>query len=332
MSRVPGLMLAVLMIGLTLGGAPRIQAEGAAGASDVSATSVRAMLDRYCVACHNPKSRTGNLTLDAVDPADIGSNPDVWEKVLRKLSLGMMPPTGRPRPDHDTYAAVTTWLETALDRAAATHGPQPGRTASFHRLNRAEYANAVRDLLALHVKVTDLLPLEPAVAGFDNIAESLSLSPSLMERFLSVARKVSQLAVGARASVPVIETFRIGDGAAQNGALIDDLPLGSAGGMIVRHYFPADGEYQITVRLKRGAQEYIVGLEHPHALDVWLDGLRVRQFTVGGEEHGIPSPAQFFGNILGDSTWEEYSHAADEKLTVRVEVKAGSHLVGASFV
>jgi len=328
-------MLAVLTMGLagpTLVGAPRIQAPGAARASDVSAASVRTMLDRYCVACHNPKLRTGNLTLDAVDPADVGSNPDVWEKVLRKLSLGIMPPTGRPRPDLDTYTAVTTWLETALDRAAAAHGPQPGRTASFHRLNRAEYANAVRDLLGLDVKVTDLLPLEPAVAGFDNIAESLSLSPSLMERFLSVARKVSQLAVGAGANVPVIETFRISGGVAQNGAVIDDLPLGSAGGMIVRHYFPADGEYQITVRLKRGAQEYIVGLEHPHALDVWLNGMRIKQFTIGGEDRGTPSPAEFFGNILGDSAWEEYSHTADDTLTVRVEVKAGSHLVGASFV
>ena len=160
-----------------------------------SAASQRALLDRYCVTCHNQRLRTAALTLDTIDVTDVGAHPEIWEKVVRKLRAGAMPPVLRPRPDATTYEAFTTWLETELDRAAAAR-PDPGRTETFHRLNRSEYHNVIRDLLALEVDVGTLLPADDGSYGFDNIAGVLGMSPTLLERYLSAAKKISRLAVG----------------------------------------------------------------------------------------------------------------------------------------
>ena len=164
-------------------------------AATASATPQRALLDRYCVTCHNQRLRAAELTLDTLDVTDVGASPEIWEKVVRKLRAGAMPPVPRPRPDAATYEVFTTWLETELDRAAASR-PDPGRTDTFHRLNRSEYHNVIRDLLALDVDVAALLPADDGSYGFDNIAGVLGMSPTLLERYLSAAKKISRVAVG----------------------------------------------------------------------------------------------------------------------------------------
>ena len=259
------------------------------------AVSARAILDRYCVACHNARTLAAGLALDAVDPAHIGDDAAVWEKVLRKLRTRTMPPSPRPRPDAATYASLVTSLETALDRAAEAD-PDPGRPA-VQRLNRAEYANAVRDLLALEVDGQTLLPADESGYGFDNIGDVLSVSPGLLERYLLAAAKISRQAVGDATLRPTTAVYRTSPLLAQDGRVSEDLPFGSRGGLAVRHYFPLDAEYVIRVALRGRARA-------GHALDVRLDRERVRRFD------------------LGERT----------PLEVRVPVAAGARLLGVSFV
>ena len=301
-------------------------------------TPQRALLDRYCVTCHNERRRTGGLALDVLDVTRVGKAPEVWERVALKLRGGMMPPAGRPRPGPAEYEGFRSWLETELDRAAESR-LEPGRVPT-HRLNRAEYANAVRDLLALEIDAAALLPADDVGHGFDNLAGTLALSPALMERYLSAARRISRLAVGDPTIGPgfTSRTYVVPINMAQNDRMSDDLPFGSRAGLAVRHRFPLDGEYLITVRLQRSVYEYIVNLDEWHDLDVRIDGRRVARFRVGGEAPARPAPVSFSGTFVAaggrgypSQAWDDYRTGADEDLNVRVEVSAGTRVVGASF-
>ena len=303
------------------------QPSGLAGSS--SPGSTRAVLNRYCVTCHNDRLKTAGLTLDTMDAERVGDHAEAWEKVVRKLRTGAMPPVGRPRPDTATYAAVAASLETALDRVAAAN-PNPGRTTA-HRLNRTEYANAVRDLLGLEVDGTALLPPDNSDLGFDNMADILSVSPALLERYIFAARKISRLAVGDPTIGPTTDMYVIPKMRFQDHRMSEDLPFGSRGGVAVRHDFPLDAEYDITIRLRRQLYDYVRGLQNRQQLEVRLDGERVAVFTVGGAP-GTPPPRTYAGAVLGDQAWEEYALHADDNLGVRVSAGAGPRVLSVSFV
>ena len=306
---------------------PRATAPGSAAAQPD--TAVNAMVGQYCVACHNARTRTAGLALDEARQQAIGGNPHVWEKVVRKLRTGSMPPAGLPRPDAAAIANVVASLERDLDRAAAAQ-PRPGRPV-VHRLNRTEYGNAIRDLLALEIDTRALLPADNSDQGFDNIADVLSVSPALVDRYLSAARKIARLAVG-RQTTPDSATYQLGREWYQDGRMSEDLPFGSIGGIAVPYEFPVDGEYSVRVRLQTNIYDYIQGLGNEHALDVRLDGALVKRFTVGGPQHGQPPPTGYAGNIAGDARWEAYAHQADADLEVRFPATAGRRTVGVSFV
>jgi len=302
-----------------------------ATAPPAPSAATREVLNKYCVTCHNSRLKTGGLQLDSLDVNQVAGDAQTWEKVVTKLRTGEMPPPGRPRPERATYDAVAAALEHDLDAAAAAT-PYPGRVP-VHRLNRSEYTNAIRDLLGLEIDGRALLASDDAdQEGFDNVASVLSVSPALLENYLSAARTISRLAVGDLALHPVIDTYKISKALVQDARLGDDLPFGSQGGALVRYYFPLDAEYTIKVLLRRQEYDYIIGMGEPHQLDFRLDGVRLTRFTVGGEAKGMTNPENFAGNTQGDPEFEEYMHTADAHLEVRVPVKAGLHDVGVSFV
>ena len=242
---------------------PHLQRQASAAAPP-PASSHRALLDRYCVTCHNARLQTAGLLLDEANIEDVGSDAELWEKVVHKLRSGTMPPGTRPRPDLATYDAVASWLETELDRAAGAR-PNPGQSNAVHRLNRTEYRNAIRDLFALDIDVTSLLPGEDtADGGFDNNADVLSIATAQLERYLSAARTITRLATGRPPAGPVVESFRAPLRMVQDDRQSEDLPLGSRGGIAIRHYFPVDGEYLFKVSLRRTYNDYIMGLGTPH--------------------------------------------------------------------
>ena len=278
----------------------------------------RAVFDKYCITCHNQRMKTGGLALDVLDLARVGEHADVWEKVVRKIRTGAMPPVGRPRPDPALSGSVASWLEAALDRLALEH-PNPGRP-TLHRLNRVEYRNAIRDMLALEIDPASLLPADNAAYGFDNNADALSLSPVLTERYLGAAAKISQMALGHVRGSPVPETFNVPTDRNQGSRFSDDLPWGSRGGLAIRYDFPVDGEYLFELRLKEdGAGGGIVGITaEPQRLDVSLDRARVWTSIVGGPE---------FANVRGQERTEKIL----EGLRFRLPVKAGVHLVQVYF-
>ena len=292
----------------------------------------RALLNRYCVTCHNERLKTAELLLDKMDVDNVSKEPQVWEKVVRKLRTETMPPLGAPRPDKPTVGSFLTYLEAELDRVA-TEKPNPGRPV-VHRLNRAEYTNAIRDLLAVDSDGQSLLPAEESSYGFDNIAHVLSVSPLLAERYIAAAAKISRLAIGETAPLSVTETYQISEELLQEDRMSEDLPFGSRGGIAVRHYFPVDGEYVINVRLQRNADNYIRGLGQPHLLDVRLDGARLKLFTVGGDNRGKSGPMYSFVNrdYRGDTEQEKYEFTADRGLEVRFPAKAGPRLVQVTFL
>jgi hypothetical protein len=292
---------------------------------------LKPVVDRYCVTCHNAKVKTGGLSLEQMDPTLIDRDPETWEKVARKLRTHEMPPPGLPRPDQATYERLVTTLEGTLDRAAAAD-PRPGRVV-IHRLNRTEYTNAVRDLLSLDINGRALLPAdEPDQQGFDNVAGVLSVSPRLLENYMTAASTISRLAIGDATISAVEDIIRIPTATVQDDRASDDLPFGSRGGVSIPHHFPLDGDYQIKVVLRRQLYLYLVGMGEPHQIDVRLDGALLKRFTVGGEGKGLTAPESFAGNTQGDPQWEEYMHTADAGLIVRVPVTAGTHHVGVSFV
>jgi cytochrome c5 len=340
--------LAVCPLILSLAHTRSVSATGAAirqqrpvsGSAPPRSVDQAAVLRTYCVRCHNQQLRTAGLALDTLDLSNVGRKAETaetleketLEKIVQKLRIGAMPPPGLPRPDQPTVDAFVSLLETELDRAAELH-PNPGRTASLHRLNRAEYQNAIRDLLALDLDVAPLLPADDAdIHGFDNMAGLLSVSPALLERYMSAARKISRLALGLNPPGAATETYAVPDLAQQDAQASDELPFGSRGGIAIHHYFPVDGEYVVTVRLRRQIYDYITGLDQRERLEVRVDGGRTQTFTIGGESHGRSAPQSFAGDVLGDPEWEKYALTADAGLEARLTVTAGQHVVGVSFV
>ena len=292
----------------------------------------RAVLNRYCVTCHNEKLRTGELTLDKIDVENPAADAEIWEKVIRKLRTGAMPPTRAPRPDAATYDSFAAYLETAIDRAAVVK-PNPGRPV-IHRLNRAEYANAVRDLLGVTVDSESLLPADDSGYGFDNVGAVLTVSPTLLERYLAAARKISRLAVGDPGVRPSVANYEVPKLLLQSDRMDERLPFGSRGGTALTHDFPADGEYTFRIRLLRdgGNGGYIRGVALRRQLDLRMDGARLKLFTVGGEQKGKVGNG-FSPEYLGDPAQEEYERGgADAGLEIRVPVKAGPHEIGVAFL
>jgi mono/diheme cytochrome c family protein len=275
-----------------------------------------AVLNQYCVSCHNEKLMTANFAIDRLNPEKVQQNPAAWEKVVRKLRTGTMPPPGSPRPALEVYDATASWLESELDRTAQAN---PGRPA-LRRLNRAEYGNAVRDLLDLHVDVETLLLPDDAAFGFDNIGDLLDVSPTLLERYLTAADRVSALAVGDPATAAGSQTYRAAGDQSQD---IDreGMPLGTVGGLNGSYNFPLSGEYEFRVGLVRTNLDGIRGLEHPHQLEITVDGERLLLETVGGDVES--------GRV---GTIAEKSDATDARLRVRVPIQAGPREVAATFV
>ena len=301
------------------------------------ASPFQPVLQKYCVTCHNQTLRTAGLALDGLDVSRPAANPEVWERVISKLRTGTMPPAGMPRPDAATYHAIAGWLESEIDRAWAGN-PNPGRANAVHRLNRTEYNNAIRDLFALDLDVTSLLPGDETADGsFDNFADVLTVSTAHLERYLSVARTVTRLATGLAPATPGLQTFEIPLHIVQDDRQSEDLPFGSRGGIAVHYNFPVDGEYLIKVRLRRQYQDYVMGMGWPQQLDVRLDGKLLKRFTVGGEAPGRPAAASYAGDgepgFAGAPEWEKYMQlTADAGLEIRVPVEAGPRVVGVSFV
>ncbi len=271
----------------------------------------RAAVNRYCVGCHNSKLKTAGLALDTISAENVDRHPEVWEKVVRKLRARYMPPAGLPRPDERTYDAVVSSLAALLDSAAAAK-PNPGRTDTFRRLNRTEYQNAIRDLLAVVYDVSSLLPSDESSHGFDNVTVG-DLSPTLLERYLSAARKISRLAVGSPTRSPGGDTILVPPDLTQE-EHFDGLPVGTRGGAVFPYTFPLDAEYEIQLRLSRDRNEHVEGLTEPHELELMLDGERVQSFTVK------PPPADNDHSVV------------DKDLNVRVPVKAGPHVLGVAFL
>jgi hypothetical protein len=310
----------------------RVGADGAARIQPAPAVDLRAFVTTYCTSCHNDRMLTGGLSLAAPGLADPAAHPELWEKVLHKVGTGQMPPAGRPRPEPASLDRILTHISGTLDRAAEAR-PDPGRVGA-HRLNRTEYGNAVRDLLGVTIDASALLLQDEADDGFDNVAASLALSPAHLERYLTAAREVSRLAVGdpTLGEAARSATYRVPRLLEQDVRLNDDVPFGSRGGVAVRHTFPLTGEYAFKIRLRRQVYDYIVGMGHAQDLDLRIDGTRVKRFRVGGEATGTPGPLTWNGEIVGDTPYELYMHAADAGLEVRAPVTAGVHVVSASFV
>jgi len=279
----------------------------------------RALVDEYCVSCHDEDKKKGGLALDTIAARDVRRHPEVWEKVVRKLRARQMPPIGRERPDDATYDAVVASLEVLLDGAAAAD-PNPGRTATIRRLTRTEYQNAIRDLLALDTDVAALLPADESSYGFDNVTVG-DLSPTLLDRYVTAAEKISRMAVGRGSRSPGGETVRLPPDLTQEEHL-DGLPIGTRGGAVVPYTFPVDGDYEIQVRLRRDRDELIEGLTEAHDLELLLDRQRVQLLTVRPPARDAGVPADY-----------QPSHSSvDEHLKIRIPVRAGPHAVGVAFV
>ena len=279
----------------------------------------RALLDKYCVTCHSDRAKTGGLTLQNIDVTNVPANAETWEKVIRKLSVGAMPPSGMPKPNAADTGALVSYLEASLDKSFAT-SPNPGH-ATLHRLNRTEYANSVRDLLALEVDPSTLLPPDDESYGFDNNADVLGVSPVLLERYVSASRKVSRLAVGDPTQDAVAQTFRTRPDLSQANR-VEGMPLGTRGGLLMHYNFPLDGKYAIKVVLARNTVDVIRGLEEAHQLEILVDGARVFLASVGGTsdtEALVKNPA-------------EARMMIESRLQAHVPVKAGPRTVAVTFL
>src|SRR5437867_7052339 len=307
-----------------------------AAAAAVSAQ--QAIISQYCLTCHSEKAKTAGmdsarkLTLDSLDLAHVAKNADVWEKVVRKLRAGMMPPAGMRRPDPQSLKGMIAWLENELDRSAPIYMPPPG----LHRLNRTEYSNVIRDLLELDVDAAKYLPSDDSTHGFDNMAGTLGISSTLVEAYVSAAQKISRLAIGEAAS-PSLTVYRTPEDTSQD-YHIEGLPFGTRGGMLIKHVFPSDGEYQITITPIFGDNMSPAGFGSVpcERLEVLLDGelLQVIDWQGGGRtpvtncggrqraavQSGQAGPEAFFGGRNGAA------------MRVRFAAKAGSHSVGVTFL
>ena len=306
------------------------------GATSAAATTPAGeLVAAYCVTCHNQRLKTANLALDNVDAEHVFNSADTWEKVVVKLRSRSMPPPGARRPDNATYDRVSTWLENELDRAAEAH-VNPGRSAELHRLNRTEYANAVRDLLGVEIDPKAMLPPDEQAFGFDTNADALSMQPALLDRYLAAAAKIARLVVGDPTIPAGFERYTaLKDNSNettwlwQNERLGEEFPLGSRGGIAARHYFPVDGEYVFKIRLDRTDTGLIRGLQARNDIEIRVDGARVGQLTVGG------TPEFAAADANGPERYQDSRSPAtnaDDKLEVRTPVKAGVRQVIATIV
>ncbi|HYI92975.1 MAG TPA: DUF1592 domain-containing protein [Bryobacteraceae bacterium] len=282
----------------------------AAVTAQTAASPERTAITRYCVACHNSKVKTGGLSLDAADVHNPVPQSQAWEKVVRKLRTRSMPPAGLPRPDEKTYTTLLSSLESSLDKGS-TAKPNPGRTDTFRRLNRTEYQNAIRDLLSIELDVTSLLPSDESSHGFDNVTVG-DLSPTLLERYLSAARKISRLAMGSPARSPGGDTVTLPPDLTQE-EHFEGLPIGTRGGSTVKYNFPLEAKYDIQIRLARDRNEHVEGLREPADVELMLDGARVKLFTV------LPPPPGKDHSLV------------DKDLSIRIPVKAGPHVLAVAF-
>jgi cytochrome c5 len=287
--------------------APQAPAAKPASAATEEATKSRALVDQYCVTCHNARLKTGGLVLDKeqLDFARLADHPELTEKVIRKVRAGLMPPTNVRRPDAAAMESFVRFMETEVDAKATQHLPAPG----LHRLNRTEYANAIRDLLSLEVDATKFLPPDDSTRGFDNIAGALTMSPALMEAYLSASGKISRLAIGD-VSAPTQAVFDVPADTAQNHH-IEGLPFGTRGGMLIKYQFPADGLYSFNVKGVTGYFQAVLGGITGEQLEVTIDGERVKLFDWDKE----------ISNTTGNG-----------KSTPRVPVTAGLHTLGVTFI
>jgi hypothetical protein len=285
-----------------------LAAAGAAPSDDPP--RVQAVVERYCSNCHDNDEPEAGLDLASIASQKVTDHPDAWEKVIRRLRARQMPPAGKKRPDEQTYAAVQSDLEAALDAEAARR-PRPGRTDTIRRLTRTEYQNAVRDLLAVDVDAASLLPADEASHGFDNVTVG-NLSPTLLDRYVTAAQKISRLAVGSPLRVPGGDTIRVKPDITQE-ERVEGLPVGTRGGTLVHYTFPRDGTYEVQVRLARDRNEQVEGLHEEHELEVLLDGGLVQSFTVKPPKNN------------------DHEHA-DTHLKLRFDAKAGPHDLGVTFL
>jgi mono/diheme cytochrome c family protein len=281
--------------------------------------AAQSLVTTYCVTCHNARLKTGGLALDGLDLARLSDHAGVWEQVVRKVRAGVMPPQGVRRPDPQALQQFVAYVEDGLDRDAAQH-PDPGRPM-LHRLNRAEYKNAIRDLLALDVDVTTLLPPDDSAFGFDNVSDVLGVSPSLQERYLAAAGRISALAVGDPSIRTGSDTYRVPQDLSQN-QHVEGLPLGTVGGLKVRHTFPLDGEYDFQTKLYRTNLDMVRGLQYASEFEIAIDGKPVHRVTIGGN----PDLVKLF------EAPTDTGGAVEARMRVRVKVPAGPHDVTAAFV
>ena len=308
-----------------LGARPAAQ-QRVSGASAPALAPQQAFLNRYCTRCHSERRQVAGLALDSLDLSDVGADAGRWEQVVRKLRVGVMPPIGQPRPDGTARDAFVSWLESALDRAAAAT-PQASRPF-IHRLNRLEYTNAVRDLLDLDIDGRSLLPADESAYGFDNIADVLTVGPALLERYLLVAKEVSRLAVG-HAGNRGDRTYDIPLALSQADRMSEDLPFGTRGGISIRHHFPLAGTYVISVGLRRqvlGLGGDIRGLDQNEQIDFFLDGVRVQSFDLADDRFKLKRTRR--RGVTGSL---EGTDDRDAVLQARIPVSAGPHLVGVAF-
>ena len=307
-----GVPILLLLVGTT--GPARGRPQAAPEASTVPVKGREAIgrfVNLYCVECHNGDEKAAGLDLEAVGPGDVDRHPQVWEKVVRRLVARQMPPEGKPRPNARAYDSVVSWLEGSLDRSAAEH-PAPGRSETFRRLNRAEYQDAIRDLLALEIDASAFLPADESSRGFDNVTVG-DLSPTLLDRYITAAQAISRLAVGSPRRSPGGDTIRLRADLTQE-EHVEGLPIGTRGGALIPYTFPQDGEFEIQVRLSRDRNEHLEGLREPHQLEVLLDRDRVTLLAV--------TPPKS----------EREHQTADEHLKVRFRATAGPHEVGVTFL
>ena len=268
----------------------------------------------YCDSCHTGPKAKAKLNLESLNVGNFADHGETWEKVLRKVRAREMPPIGMPHPTEATYTAMVAAIENERDQTA-TLKPNPGRP-TLHRLNRTEYANAIHDLLALDVDVSEMLPADDIGYGFDNIGDVLQVSPALLERYLSASRKISKQAVGDMTLQPAYQTYNVHHARTQDERLSDSEPVGSRGGTAIKHFFPVDGTYEISVTLQRNRNDEYLGFERDRKLDLRLDDQRLQLFT-------IPKSAKKI--VLGGGT------PPDAGLKVRLSVKAGERDIGATF-
>jgi mono/diheme cytochrome c family protein len=323
--------LAGLLISLTWTAGHAQQQPQAPAATAVPSA---ALFKQYCVGCHNErmKGNFGNLSLENIDPADVSNHVETLEKVARKLRKGLMPPEGRPRPDQATLDAFTASLETALDRAAERQ-PNPGRVVS-RRLNRTEYVNAIYDLLGLEVNGSELLPSDMAGFGFDNNADVLSITPGLMSRYITAATKISRVALATPDNRAATIQYKVEIGTLQDARMGEDMPFATFGGLGVKHTFPLDGEYAFQLRLTRDQDGIINGIMAEHEIELRVDRQLVKRFEIGGQ-YTEPDAGQLIAVPEDDELGKKvhkYYISADDALTVRVPIKAGTRTVSASFV